>query len=170
MLTDTIHELLPVARSFKVMFSVYRSFCRRQNNPCSRAHQILKSIGGKSSEDAAQDYIKELIDRNLVLVHKLSSSGKIKSCKVHDLLRNLCLKEADKQKFLGIIMQQHLNAPQGRFNRRHIAIHHRTSYYHSRDSNASPARSLIWDFNSWQYESLDCSLKWGFEGDMFKII
>ncbi|KAL8458630.1 hypothetical protein ACS0TY_036230 [Phlomoides rotata] len=139
------------------------------------AEGFLKPIGGKSLEEAAQEYFKELIDRNLVIAHKWGSSGKIKLCKVHDLLRDLCLREADKQKFVCLLMQQHLS-PQSRFNGRCIAIHQCMSpeKYHSRASHAPEygplARSLVWDFNAFQYALLNCSVKWHSDGDMFKII
>ncbi|KAL8466277.1 hypothetical protein ACS0TY_035408 [Phlomoides rotata] len=113
--------------------------------------------------------------RNLVIAHKWGSSGKIKLCKVHDLLRDLCLREADKQKFVCLLMQQHLS-PRGRFNGRRIAIHQCMSpeKYHSRASHAPEygplARSLVWDFNAFQYGLLNWSVKWHSDGDMFKII
>ncbi|KAG8362964.1 hypothetical protein BUALT_BualtUnG0018400 [Buddleja alternifolia] len=64
------------------------------------AEGFLKPISGKCLEEVAEDYLKHLIDRNLISVHRRGSSGKIKSCKIHDLLRDLCLREAQKEKFI----------------------------------------------------------------------
>ncbi|KAI3459667.1 hypothetical protein Pfo_016330 [Paulownia fortunei] len=90
------------------------------------AERFLKPICGKSLEVVAEEYLKELIDRNLILVHKWGSNGKIKSCKIHDLLRDLCLREAEKNKFLCITRPYSLNIPQGIDTQRRIGIHLRT--------------------------------------------
>ncbi|KAL0319417.1 UNVERIFIED_CONTAM: putative late blight resistance proteinR1A-10 [Sesamum angustifolium] len=64
------------------------------------AEGFLKSISGKSLEEAAEEYLNNLIDRNLIVPLMMGSSGKIKLCSMHDLLRDLCLREAQKEKFL----------------------------------------------------------------------
>ncbi|KAL3825546.1 hypothetical protein ACJIZ3_021575 [Penstemon smallii] len=48
----------------------------------------------------AKDNLKELIERNLILVDKYKFNGKPEACKIHDLVRDLCIKEARKEKFL----------------------------------------------------------------------
>ncbi|XP_047959853.1 putative late blight resistance protein homolog R1B-14 [Salvia hispanica] len=60
---------------------------------------FLRPQSGKSLETSAKEYLNELIDRNLILVHELGSTGNIKRCKVHDLLRDLCCREAGKEGF-----------------------------------------------------------------------
>ncbi|XP_059642452.1 putative late blight resistance protein homolog R1B-8 [Cornus florida] len=54
----------------------------------------------KSLEAVAEDYMMELIDRSLVIVSKKRSNGGIKTCRVHDLLRDLCLRKAQEDNFL----------------------------------------------------------------------
>ena len=54
-------------------------------------------------EAVAVDYLEDLIGRSLVLVGKRSFDGKIKTCILHDLLRELCLREAQKENFLSVI-------------------------------------------------------------------
>ncbi|KAL0417160.1 UNVERIFIED_CONTAM: putative late blight resistance proteinR1A-10 [Sesamum latifolium] len=54
---------------------------------------FLKPIGGKSLEEVAEEYLTDLIDRNLILIRKWTRSGKIKTCGVHDVLRELCVRE-----------------------------------------------------------------------------
>ncbi|EYU31596.1 hypothetical protein MIMGU_mgv1a025161mg [Erythranthe guttata] len=61
---------------------------------------FVKPIKGKSLEVVSREYLQELCDRNLILVHERGSYGNIKFCKIHDLLRELCLREAEKEKFL----------------------------------------------------------------------
>ncbi|RYQ79075.1 hypothetical protein Ahy_Scaffold8g108561 [Arachis hypogaea] len=43
-------------------------------------------------EDIGEQYLKELVDRNLVQVASRRSDGKgVKTCKIHDLIRELCI-------------------------------------------------------------------------------
>ncbi|KAL6568264.1 hypothetical protein OROHE_003948 [Orobanche hederae] len=63
------------------------------------AEGFLKPVGEKGPEAVAEEYIKELVDRNLFQVHKVGIFGNVKRCRMHDLLRDLSLKEAKKQRF-----------------------------------------------------------------------
>ncbi|KAL2492511.1 Disease resistance protein (CC-NBS-LRR class) family [Abeliophyllum distichum] len=66
------------------------------------AGRLLKPVRSKSLEDVAREYLLELVDRNLILVHEKSSIGKIKSCRIHDLLRDFCVREARRKKFFHV--------------------------------------------------------------------
>ncbi|KAL2515233.1 Disease resistance protein RPP13 [Forsythia ovata] len=66
------------------------------------AERLLKPVRSKSLEDVAREYLLELVDRNLILVHKKSSIGKIKTCRIHDLLRDFCVREAQREKFFHV--------------------------------------------------------------------
>ncbi|KAL0284410.1 UNVERIFIED_CONTAM: putative late blight resistance proteinR1B-12 [Sesamum angustifolium] len=64
------------------------------------AEGFLKPVAFKSMEALAEEYLDDLIERNLILVSKRSANGKIRTCNIHDLLRNLCLRTAHKENFL----------------------------------------------------------------------
>ncbi|KAL2515616.1 Disease resistance RPP8-like protein 3 [Forsythia ovata] len=66
------------------------------------AERLLKPVRSKNLEDVAREYLLELVDRNLILVRVKSSVGKIKSCGIHDLLRDFCVREAQMQKFFHV--------------------------------------------------------------------
>ncbi|KAL2492515.1 Disease resistance protein RPP13 [Abeliophyllum distichum] len=66
------------------------------------AERLLKPVRSKSLEDVAWEYLLELVDRNLILVHKKSSIGKIKTCRIHDLLRYFCVREAQRENFFHV--------------------------------------------------------------------
>ncbi|XP_057786711.1 putative late blight resistance protein homolog R1A-10 [Salvia miltiorrhiza] len=100
---------------------------------------FLKAVSGKSLEEIAIEYLKELIDRNLVLSHELGSIGNIKNCKIHDLLRGLCLREAAKERFY-IVDTRPMSNPQ---RKRHIVKFSTTSENEAINS-FSYVRSLIW--------------------------
>ncbi|KAL2559820.1 putative late blight resistance protein-like protein R1B-16 [Forsythia ovata] len=66
------------------------------------AERLLKPVRSKSLEDVAREYLLELVDRNLILVRVKSSIGKIKSCGIYDLLRDSCVREAQREKFFHV--------------------------------------------------------------------
>ncbi|KAK4481056.1 hypothetical protein RD792_011926 [Penstemon davidsonii] len=62
---------------------------------------FVKPLANNSSlEDAAKLYLKSLVDRNLLLVRRQESNGKVKTFSIHDLLRKLCQKESCEDKLL----------------------------------------------------------------------
>ncbi|XP_019153747.1 PREDICTED: putative late blight resistance protein homolog R1B-14 [Ipomoea nil] len=66
------------------------------------AEGFLKEDGDKNLEQVAESYLHDLINRNLVQVSKQSIDGKLKSCKLHDMLYDLCRKEAERENFLSV--------------------------------------------------------------------
>ncbi|KAG8480188.1 hypothetical protein CXB51_024947 [Gossypium anomalum] len=57
-------------------------------------------------EDLGEKFLNELIDSSLVQVSRRDYTGtNVKTCRVHDLLRDLCMKKAREEKFLEIIQQ-----------------------------------------------------------------
>ncbi|XP_021977441.1 putative late blight resistance protein homolog R1B-16 [Helianthus annuus] len=50
-------------------------------------------------EDVAEDFLMDLIKRSLLIPGKRRVNGQIKTCRIHDLLRDLCRKKADEENF-----------------------------------------------------------------------
>ncbi|XP_057802823.1 putative late blight resistance protein homolog R1A-10 [Salvia miltiorrhiza] len=50
-----------------------------------------------SLEETAQKYLEELINRNLVRIDKFKPNGKVKTCRIHDALRDFCRIEAGRE-------------------------------------------------------------------------
>ncbi|MFQ6647058.1 hypothetical protein Gotur_020139 [Gossypium turneri] len=66
-------------------------------SPLSGSEEILM-------EDVGEQFLEELIDRSLVQVWRRDYTGtKVKTCRIHDLLRNLCVGKAEKENFLKFI-------------------------------------------------------------------
>ncbi|KAL3506456.1 hypothetical protein ACH5RR_031838 [Cinchona calisaya] len=57
----------------------------------------------KSLEDVAEDYLMDLINRSLVIISKRRSNGKVKACRLHDLLRDLCRSKAKEENFFQVV-------------------------------------------------------------------
>ncbi|CAN4089577.1 unnamed protein product [Withania somnifera] len=67
------------------------------------AEGFIKKVKHKNLEDEAEENLMELVDRSLILVGKHRSLGKIKTCKMHDLVRDMCLREAQTENFIHFI-------------------------------------------------------------------
>ncbi|XP_015165350.1 putative late blight resistance protein homolog R1A-10 isoform X2 [Solanum tuberosum] len=64
---------------------------------------FLNEEEGKSIEEVATTCINELIDRSLIFIHNFSFRGTIESCGMHDVTRELCLREARNMNFVNVI-------------------------------------------------------------------
>ncbi|KAL7153445.1 hypothetical protein ABFS83_04G169000 [Erythranthe nasuta] len=85
------------------------------------AEGFIKPNKTQSLEEVAECYLKDLVDRNLLLVGRLRWNGKIKTCAIHDHLRDLCIKATQKEKFLYFIKS--CDSPRGINNSRRILFH-----------------------------------------------
>nr|XP_023926065.1 putative disease resistance protein At1g50180 isoform X2 [Quercus suber] len=67
------------------------------------AEGFVQQRGHESMEDVAEDFLEELVDRSLIQVAEKRHNGKIKTCRIHDLLRDLALSEAKEymKNFIG---------------------------------------------------------------------
>nr|XP_016492710.1 PREDICTED: putative late blight resistance protein homolog R1B-12 [Nicotiana tabacum]XP_016492711.1 PREDICTED: putative late blight resistance protein homolog R1B-12 [Nicotiana tabacum] len=63
------------------------------------AEGFVQANTGKRPEDAAQGYLEDLISRNLVMDVEKRRNGKLKTCRIHDLLHRFCLEKAKKENF-----------------------------------------------------------------------
>ncbi|XP_073036354.1 putative late blight resistance protein homolog R1B-16 [Primulina eburnea] len=63
------------------------------------AEGLIKPDSSMSLEEVAEEYFHDLLSRNLVLVGERRLNGKIKTCVIHDLLKDWCLSKAVKEKF-----------------------------------------------------------------------
>ncbi|KAI3458824.1 hypothetical protein Pfo_015487 [Paulownia fortunei] len=70
------------------------------------AEGFMEPNVSKSFEETAEEYLEDLVKRSLVLVTKRKFNGKIKSCNVHDLVRDLCIRKAQEEKFLLHVMDR----------------------------------------------------------------
>ncbi|XP_057802273.1 putative late blight resistance protein homolog R1B-14 isoform X2 [Salvia miltiorrhiza] len=61
---------------------------------------VKRPVASKSFEEIAEEYLEDLIRRSLIIVSNNKSNGKTKNCRLHDLLRDLCIKKSQEEKFL----------------------------------------------------------------------
>ena len=66
------------------------------------AEGFIQRRGKERLEDIAEDYMHELIHRSLIQVADRKLDGRVKSCRMHDLLRELDVSEAKNANFFEV--------------------------------------------------------------------
>ena len=66
------------------------------------AKGFIQRRGKERLEDIAEDYMHELIHRSLIQVSDRRQNGIVKSCRMHDLLRELAVKQAKDANFFEV--------------------------------------------------------------------
>ncbi|XP_022846577.1 putative late blight resistance protein homolog R1A-3 isoform X1 [Olea europaea var. sylvestris] len=61
------------------------------------AEGFIQQKNKMSLEDIAEQFLEDLVDQNLVMVGKRGSNGAIKTCQVHEMVREFCKKEAEDE-------------------------------------------------------------------------
>ncbi|XP_059437748.1 putative disease resistance RPP13-like protein 3 [Corylus avellana] len=75
------------------------------------AEGFIQHTGNRSIEDVAEDYLEELIDRSLIQVSRRATDEGVKKCRIHDLLRDLCISKSKEDKFLELLRAGNLSFP-----------------------------------------------------------
>ncbi|KAI3454409.1 hypothetical protein Pfo_011072 [Paulownia fortunei] len=58
------------------------------------AEGFIQHRPGQSLEETAEENLKDLINRNLVMVEKTNPNGEVKTCRVHDVIHAFCSSKA----------------------------------------------------------------------------
>ncbi|CAA2973977.1 late blight resistance homolog R1A-10 [Olea europaea subsp. europaea] len=123
------------------------------------AEGLLKSVKSKSLEDVAEGYLFDLVDRNLVLVHQQSSKGKMKTCKIHDLLRDLCMREAEREKFFHVLKKDLLGISKG-IGLQRLIIHSRGENHYTANCLPNLLVRSLFNFGKWEnFSELDLNVR-----------
>ncbi|KAL2515011.1 putative disease resistance RPP13-like protein 3 [Forsythia ovata] len=108
------------------------------------AEGFIKPDRSKSLEAVADKYVEDLLDRNMILAHERSYTGKIKICSIHDLMRDLCVRKAQEENFLHLYDRLVKNFPEVTYNQRRVSIHSDIYGHHLEDTYGSQVRSLLY--------------------------
>ncbi|XP_057802818.1 putative late blight resistance protein homolog R1B-17 [Salvia miltiorrhiza] len=94
----------------------------------------------ESFEKVGEECLDELMKRNLVLVKKRKSDNRIKSCSLHDLMRDLCIRKAHESQFFLNLMDKHVKKKPFRKrikNQRRVSIKSSRLRYLSDDDDST---------------------------------
>ncbi|KAL1532689.1 putative late blight resistance protein R1B-16 [Salvia divinorum] len=61
------------------------------------AEGFIQQNNNYSLEECGEKYLEDLVNRNLVTIEKFKPNGKVKTCRIHDALRNFCRGEAGNE-------------------------------------------------------------------------
>ncbi|KAM7530027.1 hypothetical protein LguiB_033437 [Lonicera macranthoides] len=111
------------------------------------AEGFIKEDKTRKAEDIAEEYLEDLVDRSLITVLRKSCDGRIKSCSIHDLLRDLSISKGLQENFLvvhsGIKTSTSL-ATTATVKPRRLSVHCKISrYISSNPYDSSRVRSLL---------------------------
>ena len=73
------------------------------------AEDFVKEKQGITLEEVAQDYLNQLIHRSLVQVARIDFIGRTRSCRVHDMIREVILSRSEELNFRLVSIQNYLN-------------------------------------------------------------
>ncbi|KAJ1431109.1 Virus X resistance protein-like, coiled-coil domain [Sesbania bispinosa] len=76
------------------------------------AEGFVEAKEGKTMEDVAEGYLKELVNRNLMQVAETTSDGRVKTLRIHDLLREIIILKSKDQNFAAIVKEQNVAWPE----------------------------------------------------------
>ncbi|KAL7153186.1 hypothetical protein ABFS83_04G149300 [Erythranthe nasuta] len=87
------------------------------------AEGFLKPSSVQIVEHVANDYLEQLINRNILDIRKSTSNGQIKACGMHDTLRDLSVKECGNEKFFHSRRKYVQELEQGANKQRRVSVH-----------------------------------------------
>ncbi|KAL5972360.1 hypothetical protein ACLOJK_041614 [Asimina triloba] len=94
--------------------------------PCSDSdvdsRRVVEKRDGHELEDVAEAYLVELADRSMIQVRSWKTNGAIRTCSVHDLLRDLSIKIAAGENFLTVTDSS--TEPRSSIAARRLAVNH----------------------------------------------
>ncbi|KAL4323052.1 hypothetical protein AHAS_Ahas14G0271900 [Arachis hypogaea] len=112
-----------------------------------------KEVGPSNSpevEDIADMYLDKLVERSLVQVASRRTDGGVKTCRVHDLLRDLCISESRENKFMEVCT----NLDAIKCNSRRMSLQYRGELRLTEDNQSSARSLLLFGENTyWENES-----------------
>ncbi|OVA18803.1 Disease resistance protein [Macleaya cordata] len=66
------------------------------------AEGLVQRRGKETMEEVAEDYLEELIHRSMVQVRRWRYDGRVRTCLIHDLLRDLSIAESKNDQFFQV--------------------------------------------------------------------
>ncbi|QHO09907.1 TMV resistance protein N [Arachis hypogaea] len=108
------------------------------------AEGFIKESGLPNSpepEVVGEEYFKELVDRNMVLVSRQRSDGGVKECLIHDLFRDLCIILSKADNFFEVCTGSNIHTLSNPL--RLSLLCSEVSYMSSIETNQSSTRSLF---------------------------
>ena len=111
------------------------------------AEGFVEGKKGMSLEQRAEEYLNELIHRSMVQLSKVDDRGRIRRCKVHDLMREIILKKAEELSFCHVLGDED-SSFNGKFRRGSIQKGTNTISVETINRNAQIRSLLLFDIDA----------------------
>ncbi|URE31839.1 NB-ARC domain [Musa troglodytarum] len=85
------------------------------------AEGIVSGSRDMSAEEAAEGYFIELIGRGLIQPSKITGDGKVKTCRIHDIMLEVIDSITSQENFVTVLHEQSTQMPQGKIRR--LSLH-----------------------------------------------
>eukprot|EP00268_Persea_americana_P045906 TRINITY_DN4704_c0_g2_i2.p1 TRINITY_DN4704_c0_g2~~TRINITY_DN4704_c0_g2_i2.p1 ORF type:complete len:845 (+),score=100.89 TRINITY_DN4704_c0_g2_i2:192-2726(+) len=105
------------------------------------AEGFIEQRGNEVLEDAAEDYLNELISRSMIEVASRRCNGSVRTCRIHDLLRDLSISEAIQNNFFTIDNDIKTNLSSTSVRR--LALYSNTEMHKVINRSAATLRSML---------------------------
>lgn len=86
------------------------------------AEGFVETKEGRTLEEAADYYLKELLNRSLLQVTEWTTDGRVKVCRIHHLLQQIAIKKSKEQSFAARVDEQNGSWPD---KVRRLSIHNK---------------------------------------------
>ncbi|KAF8092678.1 hypothetical protein N665_0405s0004 [Sinapis alba] len=123
------------------------------------AEGILRYNDGETIRDVGDNYVEELVRRNMVISERDNTTSRYTKCCLHDLMREICLSKAKEDNFLQIVSSS--THSQSLSTSRRFVTHYPTTLDAEREINNPKVLSLMvvlkgiyWNFSSLSFTGL----------------
>uniref|UniRef100_A0A0E0NWP0 Uncharacterized protein n=1 Tax=Oryza rufipogon TaxID=4529 RepID=A0A0E0NWP0_ORYRU len=104
------------------------------------AEGFVSDKRGQSAEQVAESYFAEFINRSIVQPLDISDSGKVKTCRIHDIMLEVIVEMSVEQNFISLMGDQHTMISYDKVRR--LSLHGHGAYNLSTSLELSHIRSL----------------------------
>ncbi|XP_059290197.1 putative late blight resistance protein homolog R1A-10, partial [Lycium ferocissimum] len=121
-------------REMQECFLYCRAFPQGFDIPARKLIRLWMAEGliwPSTLEKTAEDYLNNLVDRNLLIVKQRSYDGQVKTCRIHDLLHEFCKEEATRKRSLQDSCEMQPSALLKFLSTKPVAEHVRSFYCYS---------------------------------------
>jgi len=85
------------------------------------AEGFVRAKVGTTIDEVGKEYFDELISRSMIQSSRLGMEGSVKTCRVHDIMRDIIVSISREENFVHLIQSNGNNVPDENF--RHVAYH-----------------------------------------------
>ncbi|CAD6254638.1 unnamed protein product [Miscanthus lutarioriparius] len=85
------------------------------------AEGFVRAKVGTTIDEVGKEYFDELISRSMIQSSRLGIEGSVKTCRVHDIMRDIIVSISREENFVHLIHSNGINVPEENF--RHVAYH-----------------------------------------------